>query len=159
MHTVRCSGRLNCQAGPSPTMHTPQPCMPPCHTCPLPCTPLAMHTPCHACPLPCTPPATHTPPWTEWRLWKHNLAATRLRTVTMMKEYQGMKNFTLVILYLYLTNVRVEDSYHVGSHLGCQPLARNHKNYSTSRVGLKQKPNELVEKYVNSNRFLYIIIL
>ena len=70
MGIVHCSGHLSC--------HKRMP--PPCHTCPLPCMPPAMHTPpphtppgthmspCHACPLPCIPPLPcmlsppHVPP-------------------------------------------------------------------------------------------------
>ena len=54
MRTVRCSGHLSC------------------HTCPLPCTPPAMHAPHHAC-LPCEQNHRH--------LWKHNLAPTTLQMV------------------------------------------------------------------------------
>ena len=60
-------GGVLCQACP-PATHTP-----PCHTCPLPCMPPAMHAPrhicptCHACPpathatLPCMPPCHISP--------------------------------------------------------------------------------------------------
>ena len=57
----------------------------PPHTCPLPCTPPAMHAPFHthththlAFPLPCipSPPLPHTPPWTDRGMWKHYLPAT-----------------------------------------------------------------------------------
>ena len=72
MRTVRCSGRLSCHAYLSFTsMHTPMPHISPCHACPLPHMPTAMHTschacphhtcPCHTCPLQCIPPPPCTP--------------------------------------------------------------------------------------------------
>ena len=93
----------------------PLPCMPPCHTHPpLPCIPPAMHAllsdmfPCHACPLPtmhipppCMPPPhmpltmhthPHPPPCMPTpfeenprRLCKHNLPATTLRTLKIIR--------------------------------------------------------------------------
>ena len=90
---------LPCMPPTCPHHSQPPPCMPPC-------TPPGMHTPCHACPLPCTPPGTHAPchalphhtcpchnlPCEQNHrcLWKHNLAATTLRTVITFHTFFTM---------------------------------------------------------------------
>ena len=74
MHNTYLSGCLSCIHAPlpcrSPLACTSSPRMPPCHTCPLPCMPPAIHTPCHAYPChnpfhschpPLMPPTMHIP--------------------------------------------------------------------------------------------------
>ena len=118
MRTVCCSGCLSCHAcPPPPTMHTPH------HThTPAMHVPCHAHPPCHACP-PAThtplprmmPPAMHAPPPREQNhrcLWKHNLAATTLRTVIMSME--KISTILLSVILRYNSGFLEKDRrYHV----------------------------------------------
>ena len=69
----------------------------PCHACPLPCMPSAMHAPCHAFPpathappamhVPCHAPPMHASPVDrilDTHFWKYYLAPTSLRAVKIL---------------------------------------------------------------------------
>ena len=80
----------------SPATHAPLPCMPPCHTCPLPCMP----------PLPYMPSLPHMPPlpWTlptvdrvlDTHFWKYYLAPISLRVVIIRFPFNPRSHWASV---------------------------------------------------------------
>ena len=78
---------------------------------PLPCTPPATHAPCHTCPRPHMPPC-HAPHCEQNQrcMWKHNPAATTLRTVMIW-----INGFTSWMLRY---EVYFHKSYVLSTHIG-----------------------------------------